>query len=82
MIFFSTKSERSSFSKKKKKKKIRGNMFSIYLVKMVFLFPTNEILPFCQKNVPLKKMIFILKNIVFLLTDGKDVKKVYSVKYA
>ena len=57
-------------------------MFSIYLVKMVFLFPTNEILPFCQKNVSLKKMIFILKNIVFLLTDGKDGKKVYSVKYA
>ena len=31
--------------------KINGNMiFSVYPVKMEFLFPTNIILPFCQKS--------------------------------
>ena len=65
---------------------IHENMvFSAYLVKMVFLFPRNMILPFCQKSkdyiffrkihiktifpLSLKKMIFILENMVFLLTE-------------
>ena len=31
--------------------KIHGNMmFSVYSVKTVFRFPTNMILPYCQKN--------------------------------
>ena len=31
--------------------KIHGNMiFSVYLVKMVFLFPVNTTLPFCHKS--------------------------------
>ena len=31
--------------------KIHGNMiFSVYSVKMVFFFPANMILPFCQKS--------------------------------
>ena len=31
--------------------KIHGNMiFSVYSVKMVFFFPTNMILPFCQNS--------------------------------
>ena len=39
--------------------KVDRNMtFSVYSVKMVFLFPTNMILPFCQKA----KMIFSQKN--------------------
>ena len=65
-----------------------GNMiFSVYLVKMVFLFPANIILPFCQKSkdgllpkntfpVSLKKMIFILENMIFLLIEKlKMIKK-------
>ena len=32
-------------------KKIHGNMiFSVYSIEMVFLFPTNMTLPFCQKS--------------------------------
>ena len=67
-------------------------IFSVYSVKMVFLFPTNMILPFCQKSrfdilpkkihlkmsLPesLKKMIFILENMVFLLIEKlKMIKK-------
>ena len=43
------------FSRRKMKddfsKKVHGNtMFSVYSVKMVFLFPTNMKLPFCQKS--------------------------------
>ena len=30
--------------------KIHGNMFSVYSVKMVFLFTTNMKLPLCQKS--------------------------------
>ena len=38
---------------------IHGNMvFSAYLVKVVFLFPTNMISPFCQKT----KNDLLLKN--------------------
>ena len=59
---------------------------------MVFLFASNMILPFCQKNEgdPLPKNILkddiygIIVNIVFLLTSDrkmKDDKKVYLVKY-
>ena len=53
--------------------KIDRNMtFSVYSVKMVFLFSTNMILPFCQKA----KMIFSQKNtlkddiFVYHLKDG------------
>ena len=66
--------------------KIHGiMMFSLYLVKMLFLFPGNMILPFCQKKqkgsspekillkmiflVFLKKIILILQNMVFLLIE-------------
>ena len=43
------------FSRRKVKddlspKKIQVNMFSVYSVEMVFLFPTNMKLPFCQKR--------------------------------
>ena len=45
-------------------KKIHGNMmFSVYSVKMVFLFPTIMKLRFCQKS----KDDFLLKN---TLNDG------------
>ena len=65
---------------------VLGNMiFSVYLVKVVFLFPT-KVLPFCRKSkddhlpkntlviflVSLKNMVFILENMAF-----KDHKKVY-----
>ena len=44
-IILQTKTERSSSSKI-----IHGKMiFSVYSVKMVFLFPANIVLPFCQK---------------------------------
>ena len=65
-------------------------IFFIYSVKIIFLFPTNMILPSCQKSkddLPKntlkddifgEKIIFILENMVFFLT-GKDNKKVYLV---
>ena len=77
--------------------KIHGNIFSVYSVKMVFLFPTNMILPFCQKSkdeiiiiiiiiihlkmtfpLLLKKMIFILENMLFLLTEKLKMKKKFT----
>ena len=63
---------------------VHGNMiFSVYSVKIVFLFPTKMILPFCRKSkddhlpkntlvtflVSLKKMVFILENMAFLLIE-------------
>ena len=43
--------------------KLHGNMmFSVYSVKMVFLFPTNMNLPFCQKS----------KDDLFLKNTPKD----------
>ena len=42
--------------------KIHRNMISsVYLVKMIFIFPTNMMLPFCQKA----KMIFSQKKHTF-----------------
>ena len=66
-------------------------IISVYSEKMVFLFPANMILPFCQKSkddpipkklhlgmtfpVSLKNRIFILENTVFFLMIIKDYKK-------
>ena len=75
----------------------RNMMFFVYSVKTVLLFPTNMILPFCQKKqrrsslekirlktallVSLKKMIFILENMVFLLIEQlKMIKKFTFIK--
>ena len=76
--------------------KIHRNMkTSVYLVKMVFLFPANKIPPFCLKSkndllpkthmkmtflVSLisKKMIFILENIVLLLTGKLKTIKTFT----
>ena len=77
--------------------KIHVNMtFSVYSVKMVFLFPTNMILPFCRKSkdeiiiikliihlkmtfpVSLKKRIFMLENILFLLAEKLKMKKKFT----
>ena len=80
-------------------KQIHGNMiFSVYLVKMVFLFPTNMILPFCQKSkddlLPKNTRKHDISGIIWkddihpwkcgVSSDKniKDYKKVYSVKYA
>ena len=78
-------------------KKLHGIMiFSVYSVEMVFLFPNDMTLPYCHKSkgnllkkihlkmrfpVSLKKMIFILENMV--ISSGRKIKddeKVYSVK--
>ena len=66
-------------------------IFSIYSVKIIFIFPTNMILPSFHKSkddlLPKntlkddifgKKMIFILENIVFFL-KRKNNKKVNLV---
>ena len=61
---------------------------------MVFLFPTNMLLSFCQKSkdnllpkkiylrmtfpVSLKKIIFILENVVFLLIEKLKLIKKFS----
>ena len=59
MVFFSKRKVKDNISQK-----IHGNMmFSVYSVKMVFLFPTIMKLRFCQKS----KDDFLLKNI---LNDG------------
>ena len=71
-------------------------IFSVYSVNMVFLFSTNMILLFCQKKqrqsspkkmhlkiiflVSLKKMIFILKSIVFPLIKKLQIKKIIFIK--
>ena len=85
--------ERSYFSKK-----VHGNMtFSVYLLKMAFLFPTNMILPFCQKSkadllpkntlkddissIIEKDDIHHRKYGIFADRKIKDDKKVYSAKY-
>ena len=68
-------------------------IFSLFSVKMIFVFPTNIILHFCQKSkdvlfrkkkqlkvifpVLLKKMIFILENIVFLLIEKLKMIKTF-----
>ena len=73
-------------------------MFSVYLVKMVYLFPTNMILPFCQKSKDDLLPKNTLKNDIFGITEKDDIhprkngissdrktkddRKVYLVKYA
>ena len=81
-LIIQTENERSSFSKKKiiKKKDNENMTFSVYSVKMVFLFSTNIMLPFFKKAkitfsrkihlkmtffVSLEKIVFILDNMVF-----------------
>ena len=71
---------------------VLGNMiFSVYLVKVVFLFPT-KVLPFCRKSkddhlpkntlviflVSLKNMIFILENMAFLLIEKLKIIKKFT----
>ena len=78
-------------------KKINGNIFHLHPVKMVFPFPTNMILPFCQES----KVDLLPKNTLKDDISGliekdnihptkygysfgrkiKDDEKVYSVKY-
>ena len=59
MVFFPKRKVKDNISQK-----IHGNMmFSVYSVKMVFLFPTIMKLRFCQKS----KDDFLLKN---TLNDG------------
>ena len=72
-------------------------ILSVYFVKMDFLFLTNMILTFCQKSkddllpkniylrmtflVSLKKYIFILENVVFLLIEKlKMIKRFIFIK--
>ena len=87
MIFFFRRKMKYHISQK-----IHGELiFSVYSVKIVFLFPTNIILPSVKKAkmifyqkihlkmtlaVSLKKMIFILENMVFLLTEKVKFNKV------
>ena len=71
---------------------VLGNMiFSVYLVKVVFLFPT-KVLPFCRKSkddhlpkntlviflVSLKNMVFILENMAFLLIEKLKIIKKFT----
>ena len=78
-------------------KKIHGNIFHLYPVKMVFPFPTNMILPFCQESkVDLLPKNTLNDDISGLIEKGDihptkygvsfgrkitDDEKVYSVKY-
>ena len=90
MILFLRREKKDDLSQK-----MHGNMtFSVYSIKMVFLFPTNMLLSFCQKSkdnllpkkiylgmtfpVSLKKMIFILENVVFLLIGKLKMIKKFS----
>ena len=90
MILFFRQKIKDDFSQK-----LHGNMmFSVFSVKMVFVFPRNMILPFCHKKliwssprkihlkmtfpVSLKKMIFIPENIVFLLIEKLKMIKKFT----
>ena len=73
-------------------------IFSVYPVKMMFLFPTNMILPLWQKNkdnflpkntltddisgIIEKDDIHSTKYSIFTDRKIKDDKKIYSVKYS
>ena len=76
---------------------MHGNVkFSVYLAKLVFLLPTNILLPFCRKNkdgllknarkddiscIFEKYAIHPRKYSISSDRKIKDDKKVYSVKY-
>ena len=59
-------------------------IFSVYSVKMLFLFPTNVIHPFVKKvammtfPVSFKKTTFILENMVFLLIEKLNMTKKFT----
>ena len=98
-ISFSHKNTILFFRRKMKdhlSQKIHGNMIlSVCSVKILFLFPTNMILPFWHKSkvdllpktklkitfsISLKNMIFILENMISSDRKIKGDKKVYSVQ--
>ena len=59
-------------------------IFSVYSVKMLFLFPTNMMHLSVKKvammtfPVSFKKMIFILENMVFLLIEKLNMTKKFT----
>ena len=65
-------------------KKIHENMiFSVYLVKMLFLFPLYTMLSFCRKSKDVFSPKNILEDDIFgIIEKIKDDKRIYSVKYA